>query len=291
MNQVLISMDKEMNFRAYTVLSTEMVEKMRITHDTTPTASAALGRTIMCTSLMGLMLKGDESKVTVIIKGNGEAGQILVVADSKGIVKGYIQNPNVDLPLNDNGKLNVGAAVGPGNMTVIKDLGLKEPYIGQSDLITGEIAEDFTAYFAYSEQQPSSVLAGVLVDTDHSIKAAGGCIIQMLPQPDEDVLTKLEHTIKTIPSITDLIVKAENVHQVHDAIFESFEMLKIGEHEVDYQCDCSWDGFERGLISLGKEELGKIYQEDEQAELVCQFCRKKYLFDKVKLKDLLKSIE
>lgn len=291
MNQVIISMDKEKNFRAYTALTTEMIEKMRMTHDTTPTASAALGRTIICTSLMGLMLKGNESKVTVIIKGNGEAGQILSVADSKGIVKGYIQNPRVDVPLNDNGKLNVSAAVGQGNMTVIKDLGLKEPYTGQSDLVTGEIAEDFTAYFAYSEQQPSSVLAGVLIDTDYSIKAAGGCIIQMLPNPNEDVLTKLEDTIKSIPPITDLAAKAENVHQVHDAIFESFEMLKVGEYEIDYQCDCSWDRFERGLISLGKEELEQIYQEDEQAELICQFCQKKYLFDKSKLKGLLESIE
>lgn len=290
MNQVLISMDKEMNFRAYTTLSTEMVEKMRVTHDTTPTASAALGRTIICTSMMGLMLKGNENKVTVIIKGNGEAGQILAVADSKGTVKGYIQNPGVDVPLNKSGKLDVGAAVGQGNMTVIKDLGLKEPYIGQSDLVTGEIAEDFTAYFAYSEQQPSSVMLGVLIDTDHSIKAAGGCIIQMLPLPNEDVLTKLEEAIKSIASVTDLMDNVKDVHELHDAIFKSFEMLKIGEHEIDYECDCSWERFERGLISIGKEELEKIYREDEQAELVCQFCQKKYLFDRARIKDLLESI-
>lgn len=240
MNQVMISIDKEKNFRVYTALTTEMVEKMRTTHQTTPTASAALGRTITCASMMGLMLKGDKSKITIIIKGDGSAGEILSVANSKGIVKGYIQNPSVDLPLNA-GKLDVGTAVGKGTMTVIKDLGLKEPYVGQSDLVSGEIAEDFTAYFAYSEQQPSSVMLGVLVDTDHSIKASGGCIIQMLPDPQDHVVTKLEEVIKAIPAITDIVSNSKDVHQIHDTIFKSFEMIKVGQYEVDYACDCSWE--------------------------------------------------
>ena len=289
MNNTLISMDEKKNFRVYTAYATEMVEKMRNIHNTSPTASAALGRVIICTSLMGLMLKGESNKLTTIVKGGGPAGQIMAVSNWKGNVKGYIQNPNVEVPLKSEGKLDVGAAVGrEGTLTVIKDLGLREPYVGNSKLISGEIAEDFTAYFAYSEQQPSSVMLGVLVDTDYSIKAAGGCIIQVMPNAQEEIISKLEEKVASFSSITGLM--KDSVRELHDALFDGFKMNILEEKNVDYKCDCAWERFESALISLGKEELEKIYDEDEEAELICQFCLKKYHFDRKHLKRILSEI-
>lgn len=287
MKKVIISMDKKMNFRAYTAITTEMVEEMRKIHQTTPTASAALGRLITCAAIMGLMLKENSNKLTIIVKGDGPAGQILTVSNAQGEVKGYIENPNVDVPLKSNGKLDVGSAVGKGTLTVIKDLGLKEPYVGKMELISGEIAEDITAYFAYSEQQPSSVMSGVLVDTDYSIKASGGCIIQIMPDAEEEVIEKLENMLSNLPSLTELISQVKSVSELQNLLFKDFDMILLDEKEVDYICDCSWERLERALISIGKDELEKIYNEDEQAELTCQFCLKKYHFDKEHLERLL----
>lgn len=284
-------MDEDMNFRAYTLYATEMVEKMRKMHVTSPTASAALGRVIICSSMMGLMLKGQSDKLTTIVKGDGPAGQIIAVSNSEGNVKGYIENPNVEVPLKSEGKLDVGTAVGhKGTLTVIKDLGLRDPYVGNSKLISGEIAEDLTAYFAYSEQQPSSVMLGVLVDTDYSIKAAGGCIIQVMPNADEDIISKLEERATSITSITNLIEASKSVSEFHKALFYGFNMKVLEEKEVDYKCDCAWERFESALISLGKEELEQILQEDGEAELVCQFCSKKYHFDKEHLERILSEV-
>lgn len=291
MNKVIISMDKAKNFRVYLTDATNMVEKMRGIHNTTPTASAALGRTIIVTALMGLMLKGKNDKITAIIKGGGPAGQILSVADSTGRVKGYIENPKVDLPLNEKGKLDIGGAVGnQGSLTIIKDLGLKEPYIGQSQLVSGEIAEDFAAYFAYSEQQPSSVMTGVLVDRDLSIMAAGGCIVQLLPDADTEVIPKLEERIMAAPSMTDLITQYNDIYAVLDVIFEGFEMIVMEEKEMNYECDCSRERMEKALMSIGKQELDRIIEEDGQAELVCHFCLKEYMFDKTDLKNIIKEV-
>ncbi|NLK72472.1 MAG: Hsp33 family molecular chaperone HslO [Clostridiales bacterium] len=291
MNKVIISMDKAKNFRVYLTDATNMVEKMRGIHNTTPTASAALGRTIIVTALMGLMLKGKDDKITAIIKGGGPAGQILSVADSTGRVKGYIENPKVDLPLNEKGKLDIGGAVGnQGTLTIIKDLGLKEPYIGQSQLVSGEIAEDFAAYFAYSEQQPSSVMTGVLVDRDLSIMAAGGCIVQLLPDADTEVIPKLEERIMAAPSMTDLITQYNDIHAVLNVIFEGFEMIIVEEKEISYECDCSRERMEKALISIGKQELERIIEEDGQAELICHFCLKGYLFDKTDLENIIKEV-
>ncbi len=292
MNKVLISMDQNKNFRAYTAFTTDMVEKMRDIHHTSPTASAVLGRVITCTSLMGLMLKGEKDKLTAIIKGGGPAGQIIAVSDSKGNVKGYIENPNVDVPLKSEGKLDVGTAVGrDGTLTVIKDLGLHKPYIGSLKLISGEIAEDFAGYFAYSEQQPSSVMTGVLVDTDYSIKAAGGCIIQMMPDATEDLISRLEQKINSIVSVTGLIDASESVKGFHDTLFNGFEMKILEERTVDFKCDCTWERLESALISLGRKELEKICHEDGEAELTCHFCLKKYHFDKRHLERILSEIE
>lgn len=291
MNRVIISTDQELNFRAYTVYAPDMVEKMRVLHNTTPVASAALGRVIICTALMGLMLKGQDNKLTTIIKGKGLAGEIVATSKSNGRVKGYIENPRVEVPLRENGKLDVGLAVGrAGQMTVIKDLGLKEPFVSQIDLISGEIAEDFTAYFAYSEQQPSSVMLGVLVDRDYTIKSAAGCIIQMMPNADEQIIQKLEESISQLPPITQLAEEAKNSVDLHHTLFKNFDMCILDEKEIDYQCDCSRDRFEKALISIGKEELQQIIDEDNEAELVCHFCLKKYKFSKEQLEGLIDNL-
>lgn len=290
MNKVIISMDKGRNFRAYTTTATQLVEEIRRIHHTTPTASAALGRTLICTSLMGLMLKGKSDKLTAVIKGGGPAGQIIAISNSAGRVKGYIENPLVDVPLKKEGKLDVGKAVGiDGTLTVIKDLGLKEPYIGQMKLISGEIAEDFTGYFAYSEQQPSSVLLGVLVDIDYSIKAAGGCIVQIMPDADEEMISKLEKRLLSISSITSLIEQVQDPFELNTLIFQGFDMLTLDKRNITLLCDCSRGRMERALISLGKEELNKILKEDGQAELTCQFCLNRYNFNADSLKKIIKE--
>lgn len=288
-NYVIRAVAANKNIRVFVAVTTGLVEKARQIHDTTPVATAALGRLLTATAVMGQMLKGEKDKLSIQIKGDGPIKQILTVGDSKGNVKGYVSNPYVDLPLRSDGKLDVGGAVGSGRLIVIKDLGLKEPYIGQLDLISGEIAEDITAYFAYSEQQPSAVALGVLVDRDRTVKAAGGFIIQILPGAEEEIIAQLEKRLNQIPSITQIIEKEGDGEEILKLVLGGFDMEILDKTEVQLVCDCSMDRMEKALISIGRKDLKEIIEEDGQTELLCHFCNSKYHFDKEHLEKLYKE--
>ncbi len=279
------------SIRAFAAYTTDMVETARKIHNTTPVASAAFGRTLTATSIMGIMMKNENDKLTVQIKGDGPVGNIVIVSNSKGMVKGYVSNPLADVPLKYAGKLDVGAAVGTqGTISVIKDLGLKEPYIGSYPLVNGEIAEDFTAYFAYSEQQPSAISLGVLVDTDYSIKASGGFIIQLLPDASEESIKILEKNLSDIAPISTLIADGKMPEDILNIVLKDLDHQILDKYEVGFECDCSKERLERALMSIGKKDLEEILETDKKAELTCHFCNKSHQFDEVDLKKLIDSI-
>jgi len=268
--------------------STGIVDKARETHDTSPVATAALGRSLTATSILGLLLKGHKDKVSIQIKGKGPVGTIFATGDGLGHVKGYITNPRVDLPLKENGKLDVGTAVGTdGEIIVIRDYGMKEPYVGRADLTTGEVAEDLVAYFMHSEQQPSAISLGVYVTKDTMVEAAGGVLIQPLPNIDEETLVLLEETLAKMRSISEMVREGLTPEEMIKEILFSFDLSIMDEGFVEYTCDCDADRFEKALISLGKSELTSMIKEDGQAEVGCHFCNTKYLFDKAALEALL----
>lgn len=271
--------------RAFAVRTTELVDELQRRHDTYPTATAALGRTATAAAIMGAMLKGQE-KLAVMVKGNGPLGQILAESNALGEVRGYVQNPHVHLPSNAQGKLDVAGAVGTeGFIDVSKDLGLKEPYRGSVPIISGELGEDFTYYFAISEQTPAAVGLGVLVETDNSVRVAGGFIIQLLPGLSDEEITEIERAVGAMPSVTSLL----------DQGLEPEEMLRLllpdavilDELEIRFQCQCSRERIEQTLISLGKHELQQLIEEDQQAEVVCHYCNEKYVFNKDELQVIL----
>lgn len=283
---------KDGSVRIFAAITTELVNEGTAIHKCSPTASAALGRMLTGGVLMGAMLKNDKDKLTLQINGGGEAGEIIVTAYADGRVKGYIGNPSVDLPLNEKGKLDVGGAIGKaGDLKVIKDMGLKEPYVGQVPIYTGEIGDDLAYYFTVSEQTPSAVAAGVLVDTDLSIKAAGGFIIQMMPGADELLADMITYRLEEIPSITAMISKGMTVEEILEFIFEGMD-LKINESMApEYKCDCSRDRVERVFMSIGKKDLTEIYNEGKEEELLCHFCNKSYKFTHEDIKNLLNELE
>lgn len=292
-NNTLIAVDNSGSYRVYLTITTDMCEEAMQIHGCTPTAAAALGRTLTGAGLMGLMLKGMGDKLTVQFKGDGPAEQVLATADAQGRVKGYIVNPAADLPPRPDGHLNVGTALGQGFLTVIKDLGLKEPYVGSIPLVSGEIAMDLTQYFAVSEQQPSGVALGVRFTKDKAhVAYAGGLIVQMLPNADENCLDKLEELLTVMDDLTLLIDDAEgDLYKLLDIIFEPMpEVYKprvLEERNISWLCDCSKDRMAKALVSIGREDLTQIIEEDHGAELTCQFCRKKYSFNEEELKSLL----
>jgi molecular chaperone Hsp33 len=289
MDYMIRAMDKKKTFRLFMVRSTDTVEEARRYHNTTPTASAALGRTLTAGLMMGFMMKNEKDRLTININGGGPIGTIMVVSDNSGHVKGYVGNPNVDLDLKENGKLNVGGAVGTkGKITVMLDIGLKEPYVGSTDLVTGEIGEDIAYYYYLSEQQNTAVALGVLVDIDYSIKSAGGFMVQTLPFIEEEDLLKLEKALSNLKSVSEYFDNEKDVEEIAKEIFSEFEIEILDKIPVSFRCDCSEERMEQALISLGKEELTKIIEEDEKIETVCHFCNKKYLFEGEKLKNLLK---
>ncbi|MEI7027654.1 Hsp33 family molecular chaperone HslO [Paenibacillus sp. y28] len=274
--------------RAFAALTTEIVNEMYRRHQTMPTASAALGRTATAGVMMGAMLKGEE-KLTIQVKGGGPIGQIVVDANAKGEVRGYVDEPEVDLPLNAAGKLDVAGAVGiEGHLYVIKDLGLKEPYRGSVPIISGEIADDFTYYFAKSEQTPSAVALGVLVDTDLSIRVAGGFVIQLLPGLSEEEITQIEAHLRQLKPITTMLDSGMTMEDILRAILEDVEILE--RMDIRFQCQCSRERVEQTLISLGKEELEAIQEEDGNAEVVCHFCNEKYNFEDEQLQQIIKQL-
>lgn len=304
MSNAYIGLDKSGSYRVYLAVTTDLVEEARRIHDTTPVATAGLGRVLTGAGIMGLMLKNESDKLTVIFKGDGPAKQILATSFADGRVKGYVANPYVDLPLNEAGKLDVGGSLGIGELTVVKDLGLREPYVGTIALVDGEIADDLTAYYYISEQQNTAISLGVKVDTDCSVMAAGGMIIQMLPNAEEGAVDALEEMLADLPPITTLVEEAAKEEEgrgeeevlscMMERIFgqmpEAYRVDGLEFRDLRWECDCSEERLEQVLMTIGEKDLADIIEEDGQAELVCQFCCKKYHFDKEHLERILASV-
>lgn len=277
--------------RAYAVCSTEIVSEAQRRHYTWPTASAALGRALTAGVMMGSMLKNDE-KLTIKIDGGGPVGPILVDADAKGHVRGYITNPQVHFDLNEHGKLDVRRAVGTsGFLSVVKDIGMRDYFTGQVPLVSGELGEDFTYYFAKSEQLPSSVGVGVLVNPDNTILAAGGFIIQLMPGTDEGTISEIENRLSTIEPISRQIEKGYTPEKILDEILGEGNVRILEKIPVSFQCTCSKERFANAIISLGKEEINDMIETDGQAEAHCHFCNEKYLYTREELEKLKDSAE
>ncbi|MBS4216606.1 MULTISPECIES: Hsp33 family molecular chaperone HslO [Neobacillus] len=274
------------NIRAYAVRTTEMVSEAQRRHQTWRTASAALGRAMTAGVMMGAMLKGDE-KLTIKIDGGGPLGPILVDSNASGEVRGYVTNPEVDFESNEHGKLDVRRAVGTdGTLAIVKDIGLRDFFSGQVPLVSGELGEDFTYYFATSEQIPSSVGVGVLVNPDDSILAAGGFILQILPGTEDAVITKLEERLKTIPPISKLVEKGLTPEEILNELFGQENVKILETMPVKFQCTCSKQRFADAIVGLGAHEITAMIEEDGQAEAHCHFCNEKYLFTKEELEEL-----
>lgn len=283
------AIDETGSIRIFSSNTTNLVEHSRGLHQTSPVSTAALGRVMTASLLIGDTLKNDNDKVSIQVTGDGLIKNILAISNSKGEVKGYISNPRADLPLKRKGKLDVGGAIGNGNLTVIKDLGMREPYVGQTQLVSGEIAEDLAHYFATSDQQPSVVALGVLIEKDYTVKAAGGYIIQVLPNAEEEVIAKLEENIAKAEPVSTLIEKGYTPEQVIDYVCEGLDMKILEKKDLKFVCDCCEDRIERALVSIGEKDLTEIIEEDGKAEVCCEFCDTKYQFDKENLTKLLEK--
>ncbi len=276
------------SIRAFAITSKEMVEAARAHHNTSPIMTAALGRLLSGGAMMGIMMKGDKDLLTLQIQCSGPAKGLTVTADSHGNVKGFAMNPDVDLPPNAQGKLNVGGALDLGILSVIKDMGLKEPYVGQCQLQTGEIAEDLTYYFATSEQIPSAVGLGVLVDKDGSVMQAGGFIIQLMPFTPDDVIDRLEKKITEIDSVTQMLEKGMTPEQILEEILGEFGLEITDTVETAFKCDCSKEKISRALATISKKDMDDIINDGESIEVKCQFCNTAYKFEVDELKELRK---
>ena len=274
-DQIIRVLAKNAPVKASVITARDMVERARQIHRTLPVATAALGRTLMAASMMGNQLKEDNGSVTLRIKGDGPLGGITAVADSAGNARGYVVNPAVDLPLKGPAKLDVGSAVGrDGSLTVIKDLNLKEPYVGTVPLVSGEIAEDITSYFAESEQIPTACALGVLVDVDQSVLCAGGYLIQLLPGADDAAISAIERGIARVGPVTEALRGGLDARGLVEQVLSEFELEELSAEPVEYRCYCSRDRVTRALISMGREELEALLREQGKAELTCQFCDK-----------------
>lgn len=289
MNKLVRCISKDGALVVMAADTTDMVERSQQIHKTSAVTSAALGRLLTASSLMGSMLKGDNESVTLRVNGGGPAGTVMAVSDSSGNARGYVQNPVVEIPLNSKGKLDVAGAVGiDGSLTVIKDLCLKEPYVGQIPLVSGEIAEDITSYYAISEQIPSVCALGVLVNPDLSIKAAGGFIIQLLPTATDETIDAVERSIKDIPSVTAMLCDGLSPEDICRRVLGEFELDVLDASMPEYKCNCFRERVEAALISTGAQSLEELSKE-ENTEVCCQFCDKKYDFSGEDIKRLLKS--
>lgn len=275
--------------RAFAISSTHLVAEARERHRTLPVVTAALGRLLSAGAIMGSMMKGDQDIVTISLKGDGPAGYITVTADSHGHVKGFPGNPNVDIPRKYAGKLDVGTAVGRGLLTVSYDLGLKEPYSGQVEIQTGEVAEDLAYYFTVSEQLPSAVGLGVMVDTDSSVKHAGGFIVQLLPDAPEDVIELLEKKLANLEPVTTMMEQGMTPEEMLLHIFEGIDIEFTERHDVKFYCDCSKEKVKRALAAISDKDLQDIVNDDEDIEVKCYFCNTAYKFSIADIKDILSS--
>ena len=275
--------------RVFAALTTDVVETARKRHNTSPAATAALGRLLTAGAMMGVMMKGEKDLLTLQIKGDGPLGGITVTADSRGNVKGYVNNPEVLLHAKPNGKLDVSGAVGNGILTVIKDLGLKEPYSGQVDLQTGEIAEDLTYYFAESEQIPSAVGLGVLLNKENTVRQAGGFIIQVMPDAAEETIARLEKNISLLPPVTSILEEVHTPEGLLDVVLSGVDHQIQERYETRFYCNCSKERVEKALISIGRKELASLIAEKKPAQLHCHFCNTDYEFSISELEEILKK--
>lgn len=269
--------------RAYASTTTDVIEEARRRHDSWATATAALGRTMTISAMMGAMMKGDDT-ITVKVEGDGPLGAIIVDANTKGDIRGYVQQPETDFPTNEFGKIDVSRAVGTnGTLSIVKDVGMKDYFTGQVELVSGEISEDFTYYFAHSEQVPSAVGAGVLVNPDHSVLAAGGFIVQMMPGATEEVVEMVENNISQMPAISESIEQGKTPEQLLELLFgeESYKVLE--KLPIQYTCTCSKERFEQAITGLGTEEIQAMIEEDKGAEAQCHFCNEIYTFTEEEL--------
>lgn len=290
-DQIVRAISKDGSVKAAAVSTRALTERARNIHHTTPVATAALGRALAGVSMMGNALKGQGESVTLQIKGGGPLGTVLAISDAEGNVRGYVGDASVDLPLRSDGKLDVGGAVGhTGTLTVIKDLGLKEPYVGTIDLLGGEIAEDVAAYFVESEQIPSACGLGVLVDRDRSVLAAGGYLIQLLPGASEDTIAKVEGGIYAAPSVTNILKDDPDPAHLLQTVLSDFDLEILETVPIEYRCYCSRERTERALLSLGSAELEDMLREQGGAELTCQFCDKVHVFSGDELRNMITEL-
>jgi molecular chaperone Hsp33 len=289
-SKMITGMTNDKSVRFFIADTTQLVQKASEIHDTTPVSTAAFGRTLTGAAIMGRMLKNDQDRLTFQINGSGEIKSILVVSDNTGNVKGYISAPHVDLPIREDGKLDVGGAIGKdGNMIVIKDYGLKTPFIGKSALVSGEVAEDLANYFMNSEQQPSIVSLGVNINPDLTVKSAGGIIIQPMPEASDEVIDKLEALVAVMPTMTELFNMELSLIQMAELVLNTFGVHQTSETEIDFLCDCSKEKFESGIVTLGESDIQDMIDEDGQAEVQCHFCNQTYHFEKSDLENILKN--
>ncbi len=275
--------------RAFAATTRDLTEYARSAHNTSPVATAALGRLLTAGAMMGVMMKGEDDLLTIKIQGDGPIGGLTVTADSKGNVKGYVYNPEVMLPPNEKGKLDVGGALGVGVLSVVRDIGLKEPYVGQTILVSGEIAEDLTYYFATSEQTPSSVALGVLMNRDNTVRRAGGFILQLLPGASDEVISELEKKIQEITSVTSLLDAGNTPEMILEHILDGFGMEITDRIPARFFCNCSKERIEKALISVGKKELKEMIDDGKTIEVNCHFCNKHYPVTVDELKNLLEK--
>ena len=278
-DSILRAMTQDGSARVFVIRSTNIVDQAIKYHNLTPTAAATLGRTLTAASLMGCMLKDKENSLTLRFNGDGPAGTVMAVSDYAGNVRGYLANPAVDLPLKPNGKLNVGGAVGNGTMSVIKDMGLKEPWIGTMEIVSGEIAEDVTSYFATSEQIPTVCALGVLIGTDYTCIGAGGVLIQLLPFADEETTATFERNLPLISNVSALFHEGKTNEEIMALACRDIPFDVFDEIDVAYRCDCSQERIENVLRGIGKKEVEDILAQRGCVEVTCQFCRKTYHFD------------
>ena len=277
------------HIRAFACTTRNMCEESRRLHKTSPDMSAALGRTLTAAAMMSIMMKGDNDKLTIQIKSDGPSGGLTVCADSHGNVKGYTPVPDVILPAKSNGHLNVSGAIGNGDLIVVKDLGLKEPYVGRIVLQTGEIAEDMTYYFAASEQTPSSVGLGVLMNMDNTVRCTGGFIIQLMPDASDDDISVIENNLKSLKSVTEMLDAGMTPEDMLGEVLKGLDVRFNERYDTAYKCDCSEERVEKALISLGEKEIVSLINENKDAEIHCDFCEKDYIFEPDRLKEILKK--
>ena len=282
-----VAADKQIS--AFAITSREMVETARQHHNTSPVATAALGRLLTGGAMMGVMMKGEKDMLTLMMKGDGPINGVTVTADSKGNVKGYVGNPNVLIPANYAGKLDVGAAIGYGTLTVIKDMGLKEPYVSQVPLGTSEVAEDLTYYFASSEQVPSAVGLGVLMSKDNTVKQAGGFIVQLMPFADEEVINKLEERVNNISSVTEMLEKGMTPEDILKEVMGDMDVEFTDKIETGFVCNCGKEKIAKALASISKKDMDEIINDGKEIEVKCDFCNTTYKFSVEELQTLRKQ--